>query len=62
MATIEKRIVVTQDNDFKRYKKIKSAGVLIIPPYLTTGQIDELLTDFISGKDPEDFKGKATKI
>lgn len=55
-------ILVTQDNDFKKYRKAKSAGVLIVPPYLSTEMIDKLLTKFISDKDPKDYKGKATQI
>lgn len=40
----------------------KGAGILVIPPYLDSNQIDEILTKFIAGKDPKDFIGKATKI
>lgn len=62
LASKEDRIIITQDNDFKKWVKQKGAGALIIPPYLSSSEIDNLLVDFISGKDPEDFKGKATKI
>jgi len=33
-------------------------GIIGIPPY----QIDELLTKFVSGKNPEDFIGKAVRL
>lgn len=62
LATKENKILVVQDNDFKLYAKYKGAGVLIIPSYLSNKQIDNLLTDFISGKNPDDFLGKAIKI
>lgn len=62
LATKETRIIVTQDEGFKKQIKLKGAGILVIPPYLDSSQIDETLTKFISGKDPKDFLGKATKI
>ncbi len=62
LATNENRIVVTQDNDFKRWVKPKGAGAFIISAHLSTEQMDELLVSFISGKNPEDFLGKAIKI
>lgn len=33
-----------------------------MPPYLSNEEMDKVLTEFISGKDPEDYKGKAIKI
>lgn len=62
MATLDKRIIITQDNDFKKWVKPKGAGVFIIPSYLSNNQIDIKLSEFISGKDPGDFLGKSTKI
>ena len=62
LATRENRIVITQDNDFKKWVKEKGAGAFILPAYLSNKQIDGLLVDYIVGKDPEDFRGKATKI
>lgn len=37
-------------------------GVLIIPSYLTNEEIDNLIVQFISDKDPDEFRGKAIKI
>jgi len=37
-------------------------GIIGIPPYLSNDQIDELLTKFVSGKNPEDFIGKAVRL
>ncbi len=62
LATKDKRIIITQDEGFKKQIKSKGAGILVIPPYLDSHQIDEILIKFISGKDPEDFLGKTTKI
>lgn len=62
LATREKRFVVTQDKGFDRQTKVKGTGVLIIPSYLTNEEMDKILSDFISGKDPDDFVGKATKV
>lgn len=62
LATRENRIIVTQDGDFKKLISPKAAGVFIIPSYLTTTQIDQLLSEFIVGKDPGDFMGRAIKI
>ena len=50
------------DEDFKNIVKPTKAGVILISPYLSTRQMDDLLTDFIRGKNPDDFLGKATKI
>lgn len=62
LATKDERIIITQDEGFKKQIKLKGTGILVIPPYLDSSQIDEILTKFISGKNPEDFLGKATKI
>lgn len=62
LAAKEKRIVVTQDYDFKKFVKAKKAGVFLLPPYLNSEQMDILLSDFIRDKKPEDFSGKVTKV
>lgn len=62
LATKEKRIIITQDDGFRKQVKKKGTGALIIPSYLTNETMDKILTEFISGKDPEDYKGKAIKI
>ncbi|MBU3978638.1 hypothetical protein KKE68_02970, partial [Patescibacteria group bacterium] len=40
----EKRIIITQDNDFKNWIKPNKAGVFIIPSYLSNQEIDDLLS------------------
>lgn len=63
LAVKENRFVVTINyEDFKKLVKKDKAGIIGIPPYLSNEQIDKILTDFISEKDPEDYKGKAIKI
>lgn len=62
MASQENRIIITQDEGFKKQIKPKGAGILIIPPYLDSNQIDRVLSKFISGRNPKDHKGKTTKV
>ena len=62
LAIKEDRFVVTIDNDFKRLVKKNKSGVIIIDAELSNKEIDKLLVRFISGKDPKDYIGKATKI
>lgn len=49
-------------DDFKKLVKTDKAGVVGIPSQQTNAEIDEMVTKFISGKNPDDFLGKATKI
>jgi len=37
-------------------------GIIGIESQLSNDDIDKLVTNFLSDKNPEDFKGKATKI
>lgn len=62
LATEEERLVVTIDEDFKRLVKSKQAGIIFVNPYLSNDQIDIAITDFISGKNPDDLWGRAIKI
>jgi predicted nuclease of predicted toxin-antitoxin system len=62
LATMENRFVVTIDNDFTRLVKPNQAGIILINAYLSNEEIDKALCNFISGKNPDDFKGKSTKI
>lgn len=48
--------------DFRRFVKHGKQGVFGINSQLSNRNIDELVTEFISGKDPDDFIGKAIKI
>lgn len=41
---------------------MKGTGIFIIPSYLTNIEIDTLVSEFISNKNPNDFIGRATKI
>lgn len=54
--------VVTLDLGFKKLVKQNATGVFMLSSGLSNEQIDTKLSDFISGKNPEDYKGKATKI
>lgn len=62
IAVNKNRIVITQDDGFRKWVKRNKAGIFIIPSYLSNKQIDLLLTNFISGKDPEEFNGKIVKL
>lgn len=62
LATQEGMLVVTLDLGFKKLLKRNGAGVFMLNSGLSNGQIDIFLTNFISGKNPEDYKGKAIKI
>ena len=62
IATQKERIIITQDNDFKKWIKPKQAGVFMIPSYLSNQQIDDLLSNFIVDKDPQNYMGKVTKL
>ncbi|MBI2327316.1 DUF5615 family PIN-like protein [Candidatus Curtissbacteria bacterium] len=62
-AIEENRFVLTVNlKDFKKLVKIGKPGILGIESQLSNEEIDKLVTNFISGKDPDDFVGKAIKI
>lgn len=46
----------------KCFVKPGKPGVIRINSQLSNGNIDKLVTEFISGKNPEDYKGKAIRI
>jgi len=48
--------------DFRRFVKDNKSGVIGINSQLSNGNIDKLVAKFISGKNPQDFLGKGTKI
>ncbi len=63
MAVKENRFVLTINfKDFKKLVKKRKPGVIGIESQLSNKEIDELVTNFLSGKDPDDFIGKAIKI
>lgn len=62
-ACQEDRFVVTIN--FKHFRKLvkpECPGIIAIPSELSNKQVDEVLSRFISGKDPRDFYGKAIKL
>lgn len=62
LATTEKRLVVTLDQDFRKLVKRGKAGIIFVSPYSSNEQIDRDLSEFIQNKNPDDFVGKAVKI
>ncbi len=62
IASDTDRIIITQDEGFKKRIKQNRAGVIIIPPYLSNEEIDKFLVAFIRGKNPEDYRGSITKL
>ena len=62
-AVQEDRFVLTINlKDFKKLVKTGKPGIIGIDSQLTNEEIDQIVSDFLSGKDPEDLKGKAIKI
>ena len=49
-------------NDFKKLVKKNGPGILGVESQLTTTKMDALVAEFISEKNPENYKGKAIKI
>ena len=62
LASQTDMFVITLDLGFKKLAKQNAAGVLILSSGLSNEEIDNALSTFISGKNPQDFKGKATKV
>jgi len=62
LATQEKMIIITQDEKFRKQIKSKGTGIIVIPSYLTNEEIEALIILFISGKNPQDYQGKVTKV
>ena len=63
LATKEDRFVVTINcSDFKKLVFHERAGIIGVPPYLSNEEIDKLLADFLSGKDPSQYWGKPTMV
>lgn len=61
---IEKdRFVLTINfKDFKKLVKKGKPGIIGIESQLSNKEIDRIVTEFLSGKDPDEFIGKAIKI
>lgn len=62
LASQKNMFVVTLDLGFKKLVRQRSAGALILSSGLSNEEIDTTLSNFISGKNPDDFLGKAAKI
>ena len=62
LASQKGMFVVTLDLGFRKLTKQNTAGVFMLISGLSNEEIDESLSNFISGKNPEDYKGKSTKI
>jgi len=57
------RFVLTINfNHFKKLVKNKKSGAIAIESQLTNDEIDKKVSDFVAGKNPDDFLGKTTKI
>jgi hypothetical protein len=57
------RFVLTINlNDFKKLIKNNKIGIIAIESQLSNDEIDRVVSVFISGKNPDDFRGKATRI
>ncbi|MBI3290080.1 DUF5615 family PIN-like protein [Candidatus Microgenomates bacterium] len=62
-AIAENRFVLTINfKDFKKLVKNGKPGVFGIESQLSNEDIDKEVSSFLSGKNPDDFIGKATKI
>lgn len=62
-ACQEKRFVLTINfQDFRKLVMPGKSGIIGIESGLSNEEIDSTVTEFISGKNPDDFIGKATKI
>lgn len=51
--------------NFKHFKKLvkpSKPGIFGIEAQLANEEIDKIVTEFISGKDPKNYLGKAVKI
>lgn len=62
LASQKGMFIVTLDLGFKKLVKRGSAGVLMLSSGLSNEEIDTTLANFISGKNPKDYFGKAVKI
>lgn len=62
IASQKGMFVVTLHLGFKKLTKQNAAGVLILSSGLSNDEIDNRLSAFVSGKNSQDYKGKATRI
>lgn len=63
IAIRENRFILTINyKDFKKLVKRGKPGVIGIESQLSNNDIDKLVSKFISGKNPDDYLGKAIKL
>lgn len=63
LAAREDRFVVTINyQDFKKLVKRGKSGIIAIPSELSNEEMDEILSQFLSMKNPDDYVGSATKV
>lgn len=63
LAIKKNRFILTINfDDFKKLVKKNGPGIIGIESQLSNQQIDNKVYNFLAGKDPKNFKGKATKI
>lgn len=55
-------VLTVNFKDFKKFLNRGKGGIIGINSQLSNSQIDEIVTEFISGENPNDYIGKATKI
>lgn len=62
-AIQDNRFVLTINfNDFRKLTKENRPGIIGIESQLSNQEIDQKVSKFLSDKNPDDYKGKATKI
>lgn len=62
-AVREERFVLTINfKDFRKLVKANRPGIISIESQLSNEQIDKIVSDFISNKNPKDYIGKAVHI
>lgn len=63
LAIQENRFVVTINyQDFKKLVQKGKPGIIIVPSELFNEEIDTVLHEFVLGKSPDDYMGKAIKV
>ncbi len=63
LATKENRFVVTINfKDFRKMVKRNGPGIIGIESQLSNKEIDNKIADYLTGKNPDDFIGKAIRI
>lgn len=55
-------VLTVNFDDFKKLVNKNKSGILGIESQLTTATMDSTIAAFLSGKDPDEYKGKAIKL